>query len=84
MTSLRLQAGTGLLVVGYPGACWALARAVPMFGQRRGRRFLALQAATASVATGWALRGRAVPAVLNASAVVVLAAVWRVRGRHRG
>lgn len=83
MSSPRDQAGLVLLVVGYPGACWALARAVPMFRQRRARRFLATQAAIAAVALGWTLRGKAVPAVLNASMVVVLAAAWRIAGRRR-
>ncbi len=82
MTSVRDQVGTGLLAIGYPGAVWALARAVPMFRQRRRRRFLVLQAATAGVATGWVLHDRAVPAALNASAVVVFAAVWWIGGRR--
>jgi hypothetical protein len=75
--------GTVLLAVGYPAAVWALARAVPMFRQRRGRRFLVAETGTASVALGWALRGKAVPSFLNASAAVVLALLWWFTGRRR-
>ena len=82
--SIREQVGTILLLAGYPAAIWALARAVPMFRQRRGRRFLVTEAGTASVALGWALKNKAVPSALNASAVVVLALAWWITGRRRG
>ena len=81
--SIREQVGTILLLAGYPAAIWALARAVPMFRRRRGRRFLVAEAGAASVAVGWALKRKAVPSALNASAVVVLALVWWITGRRR-
>jgi len=79
----RQQAGNALLVVGYAVAVWALARAVPMYRQRRGRRFLAAEAGTAGVAAGWALRGEPVRSGLNAAMVVVLAAAWWIGARRR-
>ena len=81
--STRDQVGTVLLAVGYPAAVWALARAVPMFRRRRVRRFLVTEAGTATVALGWALKRKAVPSFLNASAVVFLALVWWFTGRRR-
>lgn len=78
----RQQAGNVALAVGYAVAVWALARTVPMFAQRRTGRFLAAEAGTAAVATGWALRRQAVPAVLNGGFVAVFAAAWWIAGRR--
>jgi hypothetical protein len=78
----RQQAGNVALVVGYAVAIWALSRAVPMFGQRRTGRFLAAEAGTAAVATGWALRRQAVPAALNGGFVAAFAAAWWIAGRR--
>jgi len=79
----RQQAGNAALVVGYGVAVWALARAVPMFRQRRAGRFLAAEAGTAAVAVGWALRRDVVPAALNGGFVVAFAAAWWIGGRRR-
>ncbi len=79
----RQQAGNVLLVTGYVVACWALARAVPMFRQRRGRRFVAAEAGTAAVAVGWALKRNALPAIVNTGTVAVFAAIWWIGGRRR-
>ncbi|MDQ6797021.1 MAG: hypothetical protein M3011_03170 [Actinomycetota bacterium] len=79
----RHQAGNALLVAGYAVAAWALARAVPMYRERRRRRFLAAQAGTAAVAAGWALRGEPVRSALNAAMVAVLAAAWWISGLRR-
>jgi len=79
----RQQVGNALLVVGYAVAVWALARAVPMYRQRRQRRFLAAEAGTAAVAVGWALRGKSLPSALNAGMVVVFAAGWWIGGRRK-
>lgn len=78
----RPTAGLGLLAVGYPVAVAVLVRLVPVLRERRRRWFLALEAATASVAAGWGLRGRTIPMVLNAAAVVALAAAWWATGRR--
>jgi len=80
----RQQVGGALLVAGYALAVWALARAVPMYRQRRQRRFLAAEAGTAAVAVGWALRGKTLPSVANAAMVAVFAAGWWIGGRRRG
>ncbi len=80
----RQQAGNALLLAGYAVAIWALARAVPMYRQRRQRRFLAAEAGTAAVAVGWALRGQAFRSAANAGLVAVFAAGWWIGGRKRG
>ncbi len=79
----RQQVGGALLVGGYAVACWALARALPMYRQRRTRRFLAAEAGTAAVAVGWALRGQSLRSAANAGLVAVFAAGWWVGGRRR-
>jgi len=79
----RQQAGNVLLVVGYAVAVWALARVVPMYRQRRQRRFFATEAATAGVAVGWALRGNALRSAANAGLVVIFATAWWIGGRRR-
>jgi len=80
----RQQVGGALLVAGYAVAIWALARAVPMYRQRRQRRFLAAEAGTAAVAVGWALRGQAFRSAANAGLVAVFAAGWWIGGRQHG
>ncbi len=79
----RQQVGGVLLVAGYAVAVWALARAVPMYRQRRQRRFLAAEAGTAAVAVGWALRGQAFRSAANAGLVAVFAAGWWIGGRRK-
>jgi hypothetical protein len=68
--------GLVLLVVGYPVAVVVLARLVPVLRQRRLGWFLALEAGTAAVAAGWALRAKPAPAAINAAFVAAFAAVW--------
>lgn len=84
VSPVRQHAANALLVTGYAVAIWALARAVPMFRQHRGRRFLAAEAGTAAVAVGWALRGKTFRAASNAALVVLFAAGWWITGRSRG
>ncbi len=78
----REQAGNALLVGGYAVAVWALARAVPMYRQRRRRRFFAAEAGTAAVAVGWALRGNSFRSAANAGLVAVFAAGWWIGSRQ--
>lgn len=70
-----------LLLTGYPVAAAVLVRARAVLRERRTRWFVALEAATSAVAAGLALRGRRVPAALNAGAVVGFAVVWWWAGR---
>ena len=72
----RRRASNVLLLVGYPLAGWAAARLVPMYRDEDKFRFLALEAGTACVATGLAVRRRRIPAALNAAALAAFAGVW--------
>jgi hypothetical protein len=72
----RRRVSNLLLAVGYPLAGWAAARLVPMYRDEDKLRFLALEAGTACVATGLAVRRRRIPAALNAAALAAFAAVW--------
>ena len=65
-----------LLGVGYPLAGWAAARLIPMYRDEDKARFLALEAGTACVTVGLAMRRRRIPAALNAAALVAFAGVW--------
>ena len=72
----RRTASNVLLAAGYPVAGWAVAKLVPLYRDEDLTRFLALEAGTACVAVGWALRRRWVPAALNAGALAAFAGVW--------
>ncbi len=80
----RRRLSNALLLVGYPVATGAAAKAVPMFAERRGRRFLVFQAGTAAVVAGLVLRRRPVSAALNVAAMAGATAVWWAVGRHKG
>ncbi len=75
------RASNVLLAVGYPVAGWAAARLVPMYRDEDRTRFLALEAGTACVVAGLALRRRWIPAALNAAALAAFAGVWLVYRR---
>ena len=78
----RRRASDALLLIGYPLAVGAAAKLVPMYRQRRFRRFLTLEAGTASVVAGLALRRRRVPALVNAGALAAFAGAWMLGGRR--
>ena len=80
----RRRASNALLLVGYPVATAAATKLVPMFAERRGRRFLVFQAGTGAVVAGLLLRRRHGPAALNVAAMAGSAAVWWAVGRHKG
>jgi hypothetical protein len=82
MTS-RESVSTALLVAGYPLATWAALRFVPMWRQRRIRRFLAFEAGTAAVVVGLALRRRNLEAAANAAILGGLALAWVLTNRPR-
>jgi hypothetical protein len=84
VSPVRRRASNALLLVGYPVATGAALKLVPMFTERRRRRFLAFQAGTAAVVVGLALRRRPVPAGLNAAALAGSSALWWAVGRHKG
>jgi hypothetical protein len=71
-----------LLVVGYPVAVAVIARWVPVVREQRWRWFVAHQAAVAAIVAGWALRGRAPTAAINA-VWFVIAAAWFLSRRRR-
>jgi hypothetical protein len=79
----RRRASNALLLVGYPLATGAALKLVPMFAERRRRRFLLFQAGTASVVAGLVLRRRPVSAGLNAAAMAGSTALWWAVGRHK-
>ena len=54
----RRRVSNVLLGVGYPTAGWAAAKLVPMYRDEDKARFLALEAGTACVVVGLALRRR--------------------------
>ncbi len=83
LSPARRRASNALLLVGYPLATGAAAKAVPMFAERREQRFLVFQAGTAAVVAGLALRRRLVPAGLNAAAMVASTVLWWAVGRHK-
>lgn len=65
-----------LFVVGYSVAVAVLLRAGSVLRERRWTWFLALEAATAMVAAGYALVGNRMGLALNTAFVVVFAPVW--------
>jgi xanthine/uracil permease len=65
-----------LLVVGHAVAVPLLVRLRSSLRERRLDRLLALEVATAAVATGWALRGAPLGVVLNVGFVAAFAAAW--------
>ena len=71
-----------LLVVGYPLALGVLVRLRPVLAERRVWWLASLEAATASIAVGWFLLGRPLPAALNGAALVVFALAWLITGRR--
>ncbi len=72
-----------LLVIGYPLALGVLAR-LRRLAERRVWSFAALEAATVSIAAGWLLHGRLLPAAVNGAAFVGFAIAWLVTGQHAG
>lgn len=79
----RKQISTALLVCGYPLATWAALRFVPMWRQRRVRRFLAFEAGTAAVVAGFLLRRRNFEAGVNAAILAGLALAWVASNRPK-
>jgi hypothetical protein len=79
----RRRASTALLVVGYPVACAAGAKLLPVLCERRTRRFLVLEAGAACITTGLALRRRPLLAAANGTFLAGVAAAWVLTGRHR-
>ena len=79
----RRRASNVLLLVGYPLATGTALKLVPMFAERRRRRFVLFQSGTAAVVAGLVLRRRPVSAGLNAAALVGSTAVWFAVGRHK-
>jgi hypothetical protein len=73
-----------LLVVGYPLALGVLARLRSVLVERRVWWFAALEAATVSIAAGWLLHGRLMPAAVNGAAFVGFAIAWLVTGQRAG
>jgi hypothetical protein len=71
-----------LLVIGYPLAVGVLARLRPVLVERRVWWFATLEAATASIAAGWLLRGRPLPAAVNVAALAGFALAWVITGRR--
>ena len=82
----RRRISSVLLAVGYQTAAAAGAKLVPMFTERRLRRFLVFQAGTGAVVAGLALRRRRIPTLLNAGALAATSATWWATGRcaHSG
>lgn len=73
-----------LLVIGYPLALGVLTRLRSVLVERRVWWFAALEAATGSIAAGWMLHGRLLPAALNGAAFVGFAIAWLVTGQRAG
>ncbi|MGH9225913.1 MAG: hypothetical protein ACRD2W_19470, partial [Acidimicrobiales bacterium] len=79
----RRRAANALLAAGYGLAGWAGLRFVPMWRQRRARRFVAFEAGTGLVAIGLVVRGRPLEAAANAITATALGLAWVVRDRLR-
>jgi hypothetical protein len=63
----RVQLEAVLLGVGYPLSIGVIARFLPVVRQRRWRWLAAHHLGVAAIVTGWALRGQASAAAVNAS-----------------
>lgn len=72
-----------LLIAGYPVALVVLARLRSVFRERRTTWFVAEEAASAAIALGWALKGRAEGAAVNALWATALGAAWVFSRRRR-
>ena len=79
----RRQVANGLLVLGYTMAAGAGLRFVPMWRQRRARRFLVFETGTGLVVAGLVLRRRSLEAAANAATATALGLAWVVRDRRR-
>ena len=73
-----------LLVIGYALALGVLARLRRVLAERRFWWFATLEASTASIAAGWLLHGRPLPAALNGAALVGFALAWLITGQRAG
>lgn len=71
-----------LLMMGYPLALGVLARLRSVLAERRVWWFVALEAATVSIAAGWLLHGRLLPAAVNGAALIGFAIAWLVTGQR--
>ena len=71
-----------LLAIGYPLALGVLVRLRPVLAERRVWWFTVLEAATASITTGWVLHDRPVAAAINGAFLVGFAMAWFVTGRQ--
>ncbi len=60
------------------------ARLRSVLAERRVWWFAALEAATVSIAAGWLLHGRLLPAAVNGAAFVGFAIAWLVTGQRAG
>jgi hypothetical protein len=75
-------AAGALRLLGYPTACAAIARWVPIVRNRRRDWLLAHEAAMASICLGWALSGRWSGVIINGVWGVSAAVWWAVGGRR--
>lgn len=73
-----------LLLIGYPLALAVLTRLRSVLTERRVWWFAALEAATVTVAAGWLLHGRLLPAAVNGAAFVGFVIAWLVTGQRAG
>ena len=73
-----------LLMIGYPLALGVLARLRPVLAERRVWWFAALEAAMASIAAGWLLHRRPLPAAVNGTALVGFAIAWLITSHSAG
>ena len=78
-----MQPEAVLFGVGYPVAVGVIARFVPVVRQRRWPWLAAHHLGVAAVVTGWALRGEAPAAAVNASWLVA-SSLWYALGDRRG
>ena len=75
-------AATGLLVFGYAACLAVLPRFVPVVRERRWRWLAVHHAGVAAIVAGWALRGSAGAAAVNAAWLGV-SSIWYALGGRR-
>lgn len=78
-----METSTALLVGGYAAAIPTTAMVLRIAWRRNVPLFLLLEAGTAAIVAGWALRGEPMPAWTNAGFGVGFAATWVAVGRVR-
>ncbi len=78
-----MDGSTALLAAGYVAAGPTTAGLLKIAWRRNVPLFIVLEAGTAAIVTGWALRGESFPAWLNAGFGVGFACTWVAVGRVR-